>query len=133
MRMVIYIVILAILFFVPLERADVAKLLPIEAVAVYMDAGDVVFETDTEHKGRGVDVTKAIENLKENTPAVVYLDTAEFLMVSEEALSEMNALQNYLKPSVKVFVGNAMGKVKQTAKYLEIHGSLPKLKDCNFP
>ena len=129
MRMVIYIVILAILFFVPLERVDVAKLLPIEAVAVYMDAGDVVFETDTEHKGRGVDVTKAIENLKENTSAVVYLDTAEFLMVSEDALIEMDALRKHLKPSVKLFVGDAREKVKQTAKYLEVHGSLPKLKD----
>ena len=129
MRMVIYIVILAILFFVPLERVDVAKLLPIEAVAVYMDAGDVVFETDTEHKGRGVDVTKAIENLKENTSAVVYLDTAEFLMVSEDALAEMDALRKHLKPSVKLFVGDAREKVKQTAKYLEVHGSLPKLKD----
>lgn len=129
MRMVIYIVILAILFFVPLERVDVAKLLPIEAVAVYMDGEDVVFETDTEHKGKGTDVTKAIVNLKESTPAVVYLDTAEFLMVSEEALPEINALRSHLKPSVKLFVGDAREKVKETAKYLEVHGSLPKLKD----
>lgn len=129
MRVVLYIVILAILFFVPLERVDVAKLLPIEAVAVYMEEGNVVFETDTEHKGRGADVAKALENLKENTPAVVYLDTAEFLIVSEDAQSHLNALRSYLKPSVKVCIGGARNHVKDAAKYLDVHGDLPMLED----
>lgn len=129
MRIVLYIVILAILFFVPLERVDVAKLLPIEAVAVYMDEGNVVLETDTEHKGRGADVPQALESLKENTSTVVYLDTAKFLILSEDARLHLNALRSYLKPSVKVCIGDARGQVKNVAKYLDVHGDLPMLED----
>ena len=42
MRTIIYVVILSMLFFVPLEPVEIARLLPIETVAVYMNDGDVV-------------------------------------------------------------------------------------------
>ncbi len=131
MRVVLYIVILGLLFLAPLERVDVAKLLPVEAVAVYMEDGAVVLETDTENKGSGETVTQALDALKTNTPAVVYLDTAEFLLVSEDAAQWVDELRLFLKPSVKVCVCEAAGQVKNTAKYLEVHGKLPKLRDWN--
>ncbi len=129
MRKLLYIVILGLLFLAPLERMDVAKLLPIQAVAVYMNDGAVVLETDTEDKGRGDSVSNALEDLKKATPAVVYLDTAEFLLVSEDAVTCVEELKNYLKPSVKVCVCAAAGRVKDVAKYLDVHGNLPKLRD----
>lgn len=131
MRRILYIVIVGMLFFAPLERADVAKLLPIQAVAVYVEDGAVVLETDTQNTGRGDSVAGAFEDLKKTTPAVVYLDTAEFLLVSENAASYVEELKNYLKPSVKVCVCDAAGQVKDAAKYLDVHGNLPKLRDWN--
>ena len=128
MRAVIYIVILALLFLSPIERVDVADLLPIEAVAIYIDEGNIVLETDTENIGRGADVTKALEDMKESTPAVVYLDTAEILIVSQEAKNRVDELRQYLKPSVGVSIGDARGQVRETAKYLDVHGKLVKLK-----
>lgn len=129
MRMLLYVVILALLFFVPLERVDVAKLLPIEAVAVYKDGGSVVLETDAGDKGRGKDAHQALQNLIEVTPAVVYLDTAEYLLVSDNAQTEAEALRMYLKPSVKVCVCMAADNVAEAADYLEVHGKLVKLRD----
>lgn len=131
MRRILYVVILGLLFLAPCERMDVAKLLPIEAVAVYMEEGSVVLETDTEDKGRGGNAKEALQNLKDITPAVVYLDTAEYLLVSEEAANCVEELRSFLKPSVKVCVCEASGRVKTAAKYLEVHGNLPKLKDWN--
>ncbi len=128
MRTVIYIVILALLFLAPIERVDVADLLPIEAVAIYMEEGNVVLETDTENIGRGADVTKALDNMKESAPAVVYLDTAEFLIVSQEAEIWVDELRQYLKPSVGVCIGDARGQVRETAKYLDVHENLVELK-----
>lgn len=128
MRRVLYAALLIPLFFVPLNRVNVANLLPIEAVAVYMDGDQVVLETDTEHKGIGENAGKALAALKENTPAVVYLDTAEYLLVAPNAAEQVESLRPYLKQSVKVCVCNAAGKVKDAAKYLEIHGDLPALK-----
>ena len=129
MRRLLYVVILGLLFLAPLERVDVAKLLPIPAVAVYMNDGAVVLETDTQDKGRGDSVSNALEDLKKATPEVVYLDTAEFLLVSEDAVTCVEELKNYLKPSVKVCVCAAEGRVKDAAKYLDVHGNLPKLRD----
>ena len=131
MRRIAYIAILALLFLAPLERVDVAKLLPVQAVAVYMQADTVVLETDTQNIGRGANVTAALEALKRNTPAVVYLDTAEYLLVSPGAENCAVALKNYLKPSVKVCVCDGAGRVKETAKYVEIHGNLTKLRQWN--
>ena len=128
MRRVVYAALLIPLFFVPLNRVNVADLLPIEAVAIYMDGGEVILETDTEHKGYGENAEKALASLKQNTPAVVYLDTAEYLLVSPDAVGQVESLRPHLKPSVKVCVCQAAGRVKDMAKYLEIHKDLPTLK-----
>ena len=131
MRRIAYVIILVSLFFAPLERLDVAKLLPIQAVAVYMQGDSVVLETDTKNIGRGMNVADALENLKETTPAVVYLDTAEYLLVSPDATDSAVELKNYLKPSVKVCICDGAGRVKEAAKYVEIHGNLTKLRHWN--
>ena len=129
MRRILYALILAALFFAPLERVDVTKLLPVRGVAVYMEGEMVVLETDTENKGKGRSVTEALADLKKTTSAAVYLDTAEFLLVSEPAITKMNDLRSILKPSVKVCVCDAAGRVEDAVNYLDIHGNLPKLRD----
>lgn len=128
MRKVLYVALLIPLLFVPLNRVNVANLLPIEAVAVYRDGDQVVLETDTEHKGFGENAEKALASLKQNTSAVVYLDTAEYLLVAPDAAEEVDALRPHLKSTVKVCVCEVAGKVKDAAKYLEIHRDLPTLK-----
>ena len=45
----------------------VADLEPVQAVAVYMEGGDIVLETDTEDKGSGNTVGEALKDLKENS------------------------------------------------------------------
>ena len=129
MRRILYVLILAALFFVPLERVDVAELLPIKGVAMYMEGETVVLETDTEHVGKGSSVAEALADLKKTTPAVVYLDTAEFLLVSESATYRISELRSILKPTVKVCVCDAAGRVGETIDYLSVHGKLPKLRD----
>lgn len=129
MRKVLYAIILVSLLFVPLERANVAKLLPIEAVAVYMEDEQIVLETDAGYKGTGNTALEALTALKKHTPKVVYLDTAEYLLVSGEATGEVQQLRPYLKSSVRVCVCEAGGRVKDAAEYLRVHAKLPKLRD----
>ena len=126
MRWILYVVILALLFLAPLERADVAKLLPIETVAVYKQQEQVVLETDTKHKGIGQTVTKALEDLKKNTPAIVYLDTAKYAVISEAAMEELDALKGYLKDKIHIVVADVRGQVKEASRYLNAHGKLPE-------
>lgn len=131
MRKVLYCLIVIALLFVPLNRVDVSKLLPIEAVALYMEGENVVLETDTAHTGIGATAQQALEALKKNTPKAVYLDTTAYLLVSENAADQVDSLRQFLKPSVRVCVCEAKDIVKDTAEYLKVHLKLPKLKDWN--
>lgn len=128
MRRLVYILLLIPLLFVPLQRVNIADLLPIETVAVYMDGEQIVLETDTSDKGIGKTVEQAWASLKENAAKVVYLDTAEYLLVSEEALEQIDALRSYLKDSVKVGVCEAKDRVKEAVEYLRNHQKMPTLR-----
>lgn len=128
MRRILYAAILLSLLFVPVDKLDVAKLLPVESVAVYLESGEVVLKTNTENAGRGVSVSAALENLKEVTPAVVYLDTAKYLLVSEDATAYVDDLRQYLKPSVGVAVCDAKNMIKDAARYFGTHGGTVELR-----
>ncbi len=120
MRRVLYILIIILACLVPIERLDVAKLQPVEALAVCAEQDTVLLLTDTEDSGKGKTVQQALENLKETTTAVIYLDTAEYLLVGPGAESYGEELKVYLKNSVKVreYAG---GEVKEEVKYLDAH------------
>lgn len=125
MKILLYIVILGAMFLIPVQRLDIAKLEPVEAVAVYMDGGEVVLQTDTQTVGRGATAAQALENLKENALAVIYLDTADYLLVGEGADKAAWELQKYLRPSVQIGSYNG-GNVKEEATYLDVHGNAEK-------
>lgn len=129
MRKLAYAVILGLLFLAPVKRLDVANLQPVQTVAIYTEPGFVVLETDTHNIGRGTSVTDAVANLEETTPGVIYLDTAEYLLVSKDAETYVDALREYLKPSVKVSLWVAGNAVDVAAKYLSEEENLPKLKN----
>lgn len=129
MRKLLYAVILALTCFAPVEYLNVAELLPVEAVAVYTDGIYVVLETDTQNIGRGGTVEQALADLKEKTPAVIYLDTAEYLLVSEDAVSTLEDLSKFLKQTVKVSHYDARGRVKEASEYLRVHPNYRTLKD----
>ena len=128
MRKVIYVIILGLLVMAPVKRLDIANLQPVQTVAIYTEPGAVVLQTDTNNIGRGASVTEAVVNLEQNTPGVVYLDTAEYLLVSKDAESYVDALREYLKPGVKVSLWEVGEGVDMAAKYLSEEKNLPKLK-----
>lgn len=129
MRLILYIIILALLFLAPVEKLDVAKLEPVQTVAISVESDVVVLETDTENIGKGKDVDSALSDLKETTPGVIYLDTAEYLLVSENAIAHVDALRQYLRSGVRVSLWDEKGSIKDASKYLGIRTDLPKLKD----
>ena len=138
MRKILSIVILMLSLAAPVKRLDVAKLQPVQTVAVYLQAGEVVLATDTGNLGRGMTAeqarsyirtkaAKALQDLKESACAVIYLDTAEYLLIGQNAQNAAAELRPFLKDSVKVGSYHGGDIMKETA-YWEIHGDLPKLK-----
>lgn len=133
MRVVLYIVILALLFLAPVKKLDVAKLEPVQTVAICIEEDAVVVKTDTENSGRGENVDEAINDLEQTTPGVIYLDTAQYLLVGEDAVNYVDALRRYLKPSVKVCLWDEEGNVTDAAKYLAVRSDLPEIRDWKTP
>lgn len=107
---------------------DVAKLRPVEVIAVYQSGDGVIMVTDTNDVGTGVDAVTALENMRRTSPAVIYLDTAEYLIIGPGAEGEVEKIHRELKGSVKLcrFKGNI--DLKQVGQYLSVHGNLPYLK-----
>lgn len=128
MRLVCYLVILAALFFAPVERLDIADLEPVQVVAVYREGDNVILETDTQDRGSGKSVEEALAAMKKSTPTVIYLDTADFLLVAENAEETVDSLAGYLRSDIKVAMYHG-GSVKEEAQYVDIHGDTVRLKD----
>lgn len=120
MRKILYIIIIAAVLFAPVDRLDIAKLLPVEAVAVYRENDTVVLKTDTDNTGRGKTVWEALKNLKDNAVSMIYLDTADYLLIGKDAQDLAAQLQPILRRSIQTgsYCG---GDIKTEAKYLDTH------------
>jgi len=120
-RALIYCLLLIAVVLIPVERLDVGKLEPVQAVWAYRENGIIVLETDTEDKGSGETVEEALKDLEANCLGIIYLDTAQFLLVSEDLQEQIPELGQYLKGSVRLCVWDGKGSVEDAAKYMAAH------------
>lgn len=127
-RVGIYIVILAALLLAPVQRADVGKLRPIEVAFVYRSGEQIVLETDMGDRGVGTTGSEALQNLKDTTPGIIYLDTAEYLLMTADAQEAVEQLRPILKESVQICTAEPGVDLALVAQFLPAHGKLPQLK-----
>ncbi|MBQ3215530.1 MAG: hypothetical protein IJB11_05360 [Oscillospiraceae bacterium] len=99
---------------------DVARLQPMEVLAVTMEDDGVRIETDTGDAGRGANLEAAIDNLKSTTSGEIFLDTAEYLLIAgcEPLLPELAA---HLRPSCQVCLVEGEVELESVAQFLKIH------------
>ena len=127
MRKLVYIVILMLLVFAPVDRVDAGKLLPVEALAVSVDGGQVVLMTDTGNRGTGATAQLALEDMKQKAAGILYLDTANFLLVAPGAETAAEELKEHMKRSVKTGPYSG-GDVGEEARFLDAHWERAKPK-----
>ncbi len=128
LRAILYALILSSLFFAPLQQIKIANLEPVQAVWLYQDNGNIVLETDTEDTGSGSTVEAALEDMKQKSPGIIYLDTAKYLFVAESGQEKMSALSPYLKGSVRVCRWDGQGSIAEAVQYADSHKMGLKLK-----
>ena len=128
-RILIYVAILAGVLVLPVQRQDVGKLHPVQVVSVYKEDRWVVMETDTEDKGYGSTAQLALQNLKDTSDGIVYLDTAEFLLLTKDTQDAAEELREALKPAVRLCLTAKPVDLPKAAKYLSTHSGLPSLSD----
>lgn len=125
MRKVIYVALVLLSLLIPLKRLDIAKLEPVEAIAVEVRNGEVLLRTDTDSEGKGQTVDMALADLKANADGIIYLDTARFLLVGENAQEEAGEMKGYMRDNVAVAPYNGTDIMEETRR-LDAHNKAEK-------
>lgn len=121
-RLIFYVLITALVLWIPVQSSDVGKLRPVQVVVIRKQAQQVVILTDTADKGQGNSCALAMQDLHNSTPAAVYLDTAEFLLIGEGAQEDAQYLRGLLKKDVQVYLEENVQDLSLAAQYLSVHG-----------
>lgn len=127
-KITLYILLLAAAVLAPLQGMDVGKLQPVGLVQLYKEGKTVVIVTDTGDSGRGDTVEAAFKNLEDTTPGVIFLDTADYLLISKDAVGEVENLSSWLKTSVRVCYAEKDIGTTEAMEYLVVHHPQVRLK-----
>ena len=127
-RILLYGLLMVAAAFAPVERADVGKLRPIETVSVYRENDWIVLRTDTDDVGIGTTAMQALQNMKDTASGIIYLDTAAFLLLDEDAQDAAEELRGMLKDKVQLCLADKEIEPKDATKYLSAHGGLPRME-----
>lgn len=125
----------------PFASTDVGKLRPLEVICVSVAQGEVLIRADTDDSGRGTTVAEAFDDLKRTSSGEVFLDTADFLILTEDARGLLEELSGYLRPACRLCLVRGGVEPEKAAEFLAAHkpgvsirdyradgGSLPVLK-----
>lgn len=107
------------LMFAPSGTTDVGELLPVELLYIYKEESGIRVETDTENFGVGDNLTAALENLKATASGEIFLDTADYLIITKETVSLLPQLWEILRPATEVCLG--VNADAQAAAFLSAH------------
>lgn len=120
-------VVLLLLALAPVEKTDIGQLIPVELLYVYKEEGKTVAETDTGCLGRGANLEKAIEDLHATAEGELFLETADYLIVTKDTQALIPELGAYLRPGTQVCLGINMDA--QAAAYLAAHSPQVTMND----
>jgi len=126
MKWMIYILVLGTALLAPVERSDVENLQPIEAVAIYKESGSVVLKTELGDLGEGKTLREALDNLKQTAPGIIYLDTADYLLLGPDTKEYVAETAEFLKDHVRLCALEGEPDLQQAVRYLNVHR--PKMK-----
>lgn len=115
--------VLTVIFGLPFQTHDTARLLPLRTVQAALDGG--VYLRSELGEGRGADWQEAVENLRKNAPGEVFFDTAEQLVVcgGAETLLPQIIEAGTLRPAAQVFRADRLRPAEGLNAYLNAHGS----------
>lgn len=107
---------------------DISGLDPVELVRVTVSDG-VTIETDTGAVGVGSDLEEAVADLHASSPKTVFLDTAQYLLLSGGAEDLLPQLYELLRPACRVCIGQGEMDLTEAAAYLNTHSPKTRLLD----
>jgi hypothetical protein len=124
----IYVILIAGAIAVREKSVKLGEMKPVEVVYLHERLGRITVETDTGDKGEGESVKDAIKNLEDTTAGELLLDTADYLIVTENLKRELEAIKPYLKNDTMVCSVKGVVKMNLAAEYLNAHKPNAMLK-----
>lgn len=128
-KLLIYLMLFLATVILRSQSADIGKLRPVQLISVYREDDWIVVGTDTGDLGRGFEIRDAIENLKGTTPGVIYLDTADYLVVNRDTENLIQELKEYLKGKVRVCLTEDDIALVDASEYLAAHPPRIRIRD----
>ena len=113
----------------PFSATDVARLKPVDVIRVSTINGGVMVETDTGDTGNGRDLESAFANLKDTADGEIFLETADRLLISPQAVELLPELTAYLRPGCNVYVELGVVELDLVSAFLDIHEPGVTLQD----
>ena len=129
MKILLYIGLLLLVCFLPVDGTDVGKLIPVEVIAISESDGMITVRTDTGDRGTGVDLHTAFADLKDSASGVIYLDTAEYILLEPGMEGVVDTAETYLKGDAKVCAAQEEIPLDTIANYLSVHRPGVRLED----
>lgn len=110
-----------LLFFLPERGMEISRLRPASLLYVYESEGNVVMQTDMGDRGEGGNPKDALLDLKRCAPGIVFLDTAQHLILTEQTLALLSEISEILQPTAEVWIGKNGLDAKKAEAYLSAH------------
>ncbi len=115
------------------QPSDIADLEPVQALRISAENGMLLVEADTGHFGEGETLSDAFVDLKNKADRDIFLDTVEFLVLTEDTRDMTSQLLPYLRPACRVCREEGMGDLQEICQYLKIHAPGVTLMDLSQP
>lgn len=100
---------------------DIGTLQPVQAVRLSCLRAQVCVETDTGDVGVGEDLKAALEGMKQSASGEIFLDTADYLIISPACVDLLPAMTAYLRPSCAVCLEEGETDMEQVGQFLQQH------------
>lgn len=112
----------AVLLLVPEGQGmDVGKLQPVELLYICKENEKTVVRADTDDFGTGNTLETALQDLHDTTAGVVYLDTVDYVLVTEQTKNLIPKFEEFLRPSVNLVLATGDVDAVTALDYLAIH------------
>lgn len=113
----------------PFHGTDVGKLRPAQWVYLSRTERDVHVWTDLGDFGKGKDVLQALDDLAESAPGALFLETADYILVSPDCTEFLPDLGGRVRSAAAVCEVQTPPD-EETGAFLEAHETNVTLRDC---
>lgn len=116
----IWAALLAVLTMLPHAGTDVGELRPVQVLYITKDAHYQV-RTDTEDSGAGQTLQEALNDLEATASGHIYLNTVDYLILTEETRDCRQELGERLRPSVELYTAVGEIDIDRVGEFLKAH------------